>query len=478
MAQTQSIRTKIVATLGPASDTPKVIAELIRAGVDVFRLNMSHANHDWHRQTIRTIRKLAKQADRAIAVLADLQGPRIRVADIPGGPMHLRPGVKVTMIPAPGVAKSGQIPVTYTRFAQDVHKGEAILLDDGTMELTVESKSADRIVARVRYGGLLRPFKGINLPGSKVSAPSLTEKDLRDLDLAIEEKVDWIGLSFVRRAEDVVRLKARIHLAKSKAKVVAKIERGDAIEDLDRILVATDAVMVARGDLGVEMGAAEVPILQKKIIRRAIELERPVITATQMLDSMTENPRPTRAEASDVANAILDGTDAIMLSGETARGKYPAQTVLTARRIASRVESELLSKIQMPTPHAHALEGKASVDEAAVLAGTMAAIAAGAKFIVPFTETGRTAVLVASNRVPIPIMTFTFHQETYQRVALYWGTRVALIPKARSLNQMYDTAERWMKKQKLVKKGDRVLLVSGIGLVAGATNTMRVHEIG
>ena len=476
MPQAQPIRTKIVATLGPASSSRAVIWDLVQAGVDVFRLNLSHADYAWHGRTIRTIRSLGRKAGRAIAILADLQGPRIRVGDT-GGPVHLRPGMIVTMTAPRVQPAAGQIPVTYERFVGDVRVGEAILLDDGQIELRVVRKHDDRVQAKVRYGGLLRPFKGINLPGSRVSAPSLTRKDFADLDFVLGQQVDWIGLSFTRRAEDVLRLKAYVHHARSKAQVVAKIERPEAMRDLDRILLATDAVMVARGDLGVELGAAEVPVLQKKIIRKAIDLDRPVITATQMLDSMTENPRPTRAEASDVANAILDGTDAIMLSGETARGKYPVQTVLTARRITSRVEAELLSKLQMPQPHARALAGEAGVDEAAVLAGTTAAIAVGAKLIVPFTETGTTARLVASNRVPIPIVSFTFHLETFQRMALYWNTTPALIPKATSLAQMYEMAERYLKRNKLAKRGDRVLLVSGIGLVAGATNTMRVHEI-
>ncbi len=477
MPLNKPIRTKIVATLGPASDSPEMISQLLDAGVDVFRLNMSHSNYAWHGRIVRTIRSLASRADRAISILADLQGPRIRVGEIPGGPMHLRSGMKVSLLSPEVKAQLGQIPVTYDRFCHDVKVGESILLDDGQIELQVLSKSADRVQAKVRYGGLLRPFKGINMPGSKVSAPSLTEKDLADLNFILKQKVDWIGLSFARSAEDIIRLKAKIHNSKSKAQVVAKIERPEAIKDLDRILLAADAVMVARGDLGVEMGPAEVPILQKKIIHQAIELERPVITATQMLDSMTENPRPTRAEASDVANAILDGTDAIMLSGETARGKYPVQTVLTARRIAYRVEEELLSDLSMPVPHQRALEGKATVDEAAVLAGTSAAVAVGARLIVPFTETGRTAKLVASNRAPIPIVSFTFHKDTYHRMALFWGTTPAYIGKAHSLAQMYDMAEKYLLKRHLAKRGDKVLLVSGIGLVAGATNTMRVHQI-
>ncbi len=467
-------RTKIVCTIGPASSSPAVLRSLIAAGMNVARINFSHGTHEQHAEVIGAVRRLAKDAGRPVAILADLQGPRIRIGHIPA-PIVLVEGSDIVLVPE-AVAEAGEVPVTYGELANDVKVGDRILINDGLLDLVVLDVHAPRVVARVVHGGPMASHKGINLPGVLVSAPSITDKDRADIAFAVTQHVEYLALSFVRRAKDIEGLRRLIppHML-----VVAKIEKDTALANLDSILRVTDGVMVARGDLGVELPFEEVPIAQKRIIALANAAGRPVITATQMLESMIENPRPTRAEASDVANAILDGTDAVMLSAETATGQYPELAVRAMSRIITEIESHPAPR-QRATDHARLRRTDGPVEtEDAIAAATVAAVRMLAvPLIIVFTKSGFSARVVASHRPEVPILAATDVERTYRQLALVWGVQPELVPSSGSYNEMVGHALAAARRRGLAKEGERVVVTAGVPFdQPGSTNLMKVEVV-
>lgn len=475
-------RTKIVATLGPASSSEQMVTELVRAGVDVVRLNCAHADHAMLTRMIGLVRKVAQQAGRPVGVLADLQGPKIRIGRLKDAePIFLKRGDELIVDATPGVvgqtSRSGptRIGTIYRGLARDVRPGEKMLLDDGVLELRVKSVDGPIIRTRVVYGGLLHQFKGINLPGSQVSAKSLSAKDLADLRCVCSNGVDFVALSFVRTAEDVLQLRRHIQKTGADPRIIAKIERPEAVRNLDDIVAVADALMVARGDMGVELGPAAVPPVQKRIIEKCNAARKPVITATQMLESMIVNPRPTRAEASDVANAIYDGTSAVMLSAETASGKYPVRTVRTMEQIVRTAEREVYAQL-VARRRRHGAPA-ATATSATVRAAAYAAYESEARLIVVYTETGNTANLLAGERPPTHIVALTPSARTAQRLALTWGITVHRIPSCRTSQAMTKAGDRVLREAGFVRPGDRIVQIAGAVRQAGMTNTMTIREL-
>ena len=439
------------------------------AGLSVARINFSHGTHEQHAERIRMVREQATQRQRPVAILGDLQGPRIRIGDL-AVPVLVKTGQDLVLCHEAG-ASNNDIPVTYDDIANDVHVGDRILVDDGLIELVVMEVNGQRVHVRVVYGGPIKSHKGLNLPGVAVSAPSITEKDKVDIAFAIAQQVDYLALSFVRRADDISGL--RLLLPKGML-VVAKIEKDTALAHIESILRATDAVMVARGDLGVELPFEEVPLVQKRIIRLANVMGRPVITATQMLESMIQNPRPTRAEASDVANAILDGTDAVMLSAETASGAYPKLAVQAMTRIIAEIEQHPLPKRE----DRRLAPGSATTEETIAAATATAVRLLGAPLVVVFTKSGFSARIVASQRPGVPIVVLTDRERTYQQLALVWGVIPILVPPSETYAEMYAKARVAVLERGLAREGDRVIVTAGVPFdVPGTTNLMKVEVI-
>jgi pyruvate kinase len=463
-------RTKIVCTLGPSSASPAVISALLDAGMSVARINFSHGTHAAHERAISLVRQLAAERGRPVAILGDLQGPRIRIGDL-DAPVTVAPGDEVVLCDEGGAA-GRDLPVAYPDMARDVKVGDRILIDDGLIELVVLDIRAQRVVTRVLHGGEVRGHKGINLPGVQVSAPSITDKDRADAQFAVEQGLDYLALSFVRRADDLATLRA---LLPKSVLVIAKIEKDSALDDIDEIIRAADGIMVARGDLGVELPFEEVPLVQKRLIRLANQMGRPVITATQMLESMVEHPRPTRAEASDVANAILDGTDAVMLSAETATGQYPELAVKAMRRIIAEIERRGV------LPRREERKGGAvgaTTEETIAAATRAAAVLLGAPLVVVFTKSGFSARIVASQRPDVPILGLTPVERTYQQLALIWGVIPALAPQTDSYTQMFEYARAEILKRGLARAGERVLVTAGVPFdVPGTTNLLKVEVL-
>jgi len=468
-------RTKIIATIGPASREPQVLERLIQAGVNVVRLNFSHGEPEEHLAVLDSVRRIASNLDRPVAVLQDLSGPKIRTGKLKdGNPVLLKEGEKVVVSTDESLeGTSRTISTTYDLLPRDVKPGDRILLDDGNLELRVLSGSDKAVECLVVYGGILRPHKGMNLPGVKLSAPAMTEKDRRDLAFGVGHGVDYVALSFVRQAREVEQVRELIRAMGRTVPVIAKIEKREAVENLSAILETSDGVMVARGDLGVELSTEEVPTLQKRIIAMANGLGRVVITATQMLESMIENPRPTRAEASDVANAILDGTDSIMLSAETATGRFPVQAVETMSRIAGYTEDH---EALHPPARVTGGQGSTVVRSLARVASTVAE-ELDCKLIVTFTESGTTARLVSSYRPRARIAAITYNEETYRRLALWWGVLSVRSEFAATTDEMIVRGEALLKKKGMVSPGDTVLMLAGQSHTAGATNMLRVHRV-
>jgi pyruvate kinase len=469
-------RTKIVATIGPASRERKVLESLGQAGVDVVRLNFSHGEHHEHLAVMQAVREISAALGRPIALLQDLSGPKIRTGRLKDDrPVELRTGARVTITTDESIeGTAALISTTYDPLPRDVSPGDRILLDDGNLELRVVRASLHEVECEVVDGGWLKPKKGMNLPGVKLSTPALTEKDRKDLAFGVKNGVDYVALSFVRQAADVDECKALIKSLGGTCPVIAKIEKREAVNDLPSILEVADGVMVARGDLGVELSTEEVPTLQKRIIEMANGAGKVVITATQMLESMVENPRPTRAEASDVANAILDGTDGIMLSAETASGRYPVETVATMARIALYTEVHYGAF----RPPARVTMGSASI-VARSLARVASTVAEelDCKLIVAFTESGTTAKLVSTYRPRARIAAVTYSADAYKRLALWWGVVPVRSEYAGTTDEMLVRGEALLKAQGLAAKGDTVLMLAGQSHTAGATNMLRVHTI-
>jgi pyruvate kinase len=474
--QGSELRTKIVATVGPATAAVDRVRTLAELGVDVFRLNFAHGTHESHAQVIRWVREASREIGRPLAVLADLAGPKIRIGALPDS-IHLPDRQTVVLAPEE-IATGDEIPTTYAALADDVRAGDRVLLDDGLMELRVLEVRHPRVTCSVARGGLLKQNKGMNMPGVRVSAPALTEKDIRDLEFAESMDVDYVGLSFVQSPDDIRDLRSRIA---ARTLIIAKIEKDTALENIEPILSLTDAVMVARGDLGVELPFEQVPIAQKRIIQLANLYGRPVITATQMLESMIEQPRPTRAEASDVANALFDGTDAVMLSGETAAGKYPFLAVEAMVRIAGEIERNAPfdegPKYDMPM--LHRLRIGATPTEHAIAAATVEAVRLlGAPAVVTFTTSGGTTRLVSSYRPPVPILGVTDQNKTWRQLALVWGVEPVMCDEEVNYENMLGAARRYLLDNQIAQPGQRIVVTAGIPFhVAGTTNLLRIEEL-
>ncbi|MBI2504649.1 MAG: pyruvate kinase [Candidatus Latescibacteria bacterium] len=468
-------RAKIVCTIGPASSSPEKLAALVEAGMDVARLNFSHGAHQDHAQVIGELRRLAARAGRPLAVLQDLQGPKIRTGPLAAGPVELRAGSPFTITTRPVPGDDACVSTTYQHLPADVKPGDQILLSDGLLRLEVRAVRGEEVECRVVDGGQLRARAGINLPGVQVSAPSLTEKDEEDLEFGIAQEVDYVALSFVRRAADVIELKERLARRGAPTGVVPKIEKPQALDELEAILLVADAVMIARGDLGVELSPERVPFIQKQIIRQAAQLKVPVITATQMLESMIEHPRPTRAEASDVANAIFDGTDAVMLSGETAAGRYPVEAAAMMARIVREAETHLTF-----TPERRRREeGTVSFPDAMAEAACRAAAEVKAVAIVAFTQSGFTARLISKHRPTVPVIAFTPHERICRRLGLYWGVLPRYSPFIADTEQMIARADAALLQEGLTQPGDPLVFLAGSPPhQQGTTNLLKLHRAG
>jgi pyruvate kinase len=466
-------RAKIVCTLGPASHSRDAVRSLVDAGMDVARLNLSHGTRDDHRALYEAVRAASDGAGRAVAVLVDLQGPKIRLGTFPAGPVRLEAGAEfvITTDICDGTAERAS--TTYADLARDVQPGNTLLIDDGAVRLEVLASNGREVRARVIEGGVISNHKGINLPGVAVSAPAMTEKDRDDLRFALSLRADLIALSFVRSAADIDDVHRIMNEAGGRLPVIAKIEKPEAVEHLAEILAAFDGLMVARGDLGVEMPLEQVPLVQKRAVMMAREQAKPVIVATQMLDSMIHHSRPTRAEVSDVANAVLDGADALMLSGETSVGKYPADTVATMARIILAAESQAQRAFERRGPR-HGQPQEAIAAAAARLAADV-----GARALVAFTQSGATARGLASHRPATPLLAFTTEPAVRSQLALTWGTETFVVPMVSHTDEMVRQVDRAMLDLGRGAKGDSVVVVAGTPPgIAGTTNTIRVHRLG
>ena len=473
----QNRRAKIVATLGPSCSTPDVFRKLMQAGVDVARLNFSHGSHAQKAELIRMVRKVAASERKAMCILADLQGPKIRTGKLKDHkPVHLVAGEHLTITPKDVPGTASLVGTTFKTLAENLEPGSRILLSDGLIELLVERIDGDNVICEIVNGGILGENKGINLPGIPVKVPSLTPKDEEDLIFAVSHGVDAVAVSFVRTADDVRHVRRRLDALKSDVWIIAKLEKPQAVEHLDSILEVADGIMVARGDLGVEVPPEKVPAIQKHIIRRAAEYRKPVITATQMLESMIENPRPTRAEASDVANAIYDGTDAVMLSAETAAGKYPVETVAMMAKIVSETEHQ----IRLDPPLRRFMPQNTGLSVAETICECMAHSAEDLELaaIVIFTETGTTARLLSKYHPEPPIFALSPHQKVVNRANLLWGTLPILCHHARDTDRLVSMAEGMLEKGGYVHQNQVVGLVAGTRTKSGATNFMRLHTVG
>ena len=468
-----SRRAKIVATLGPASSSPERLAELVAAGIDVARLNMSHGTHAGHLAAYQCVRAASDAAGHSVGVLIDLQGPKIRLGTFATGPVRLLAGQEFTITTREVPGDQHEAGTTYAGLADDVRPGDRVLVDDGRVVLEVLAAAGGRVRTRVIVGGVVSDHKGLNLPGVKVSVPALTTKDQADLRWALRLRADMIALSFVQGPEDAVPARRIMDEAGVRLPLIAKIEKPQAIEALPEVIEAFDAIMVARGDLGVELPLEQVPMAQKRIVEQTRAQAKPVIVATQMLESMISAPRPTRAEASDVANAVLDGADALMLSAETSVGEYPVQAVATMSRIISEAERE--SGPAAPAPAGES----ASTGSAIALAAAEVGAAAGAKALVAFTMTGETARRLARYRSPIPLLAFTPQPSTRSQLALSWGVETFIVPPARHTDAMVRQVEEALLEIGRCDKGDMVVIVAGSPPgTPGRTNALRVHRIG
>jgi pyruvate kinase len=469
-------RTKIVATIGPATSSPEVLRALIEAGATTLRLNFSHGSYADHQRSIRLIRQTAFELDQPVGILQDLQGPKIRLGKFETGSIQLSKGDRFTLTNYPIVGNQQISCVTYDHLAEEVPVGATILLDDGRVEMRVEevNRATKELHCRVVVDGVLSNNKGVNFPGVYLSIKALTEKDRKDLIFGLAQGVDWVALSFVRNPQDVLEVKELISIAGRQVPVIAKIEKHEAIDQMEAILPLCDGVMIARGDLGVELPAEEVPILQKRLIVTANRLGIPIITATQMLDSMVHSPRPTRAEVSDVANAILDGTDAVMLSNETAVGKYPVEAVATMARIAIRTEQEQELAATPPSMR----DTRRSIPNAISQAVGQIAEQLGAAAIMTLTKTGSTARNVSKFRPQIPILAVTPHVDVARQLQLVWGVKPLLVLDLPSPGQTFQSALNVAQEKQLLHEGDLVVMTAGtLQGVAGSTDLIKVEVV-
>jgi pyruvate kinase len=468
-------KTKIVATIGPASDSRPMLEKLVEAGMNVARLNFSHGNYEKHGEVIRMIRSISRMMNCPVGILLDLQGPKIRVGKLEDGrPVRLKRHATFSITSRPLIGTAEMVSTTYPNLVGDVKKNDTILLDDGLIRLQVLSTDGDTVKCRVVNGGSLGENKGINLPGVTVSAPSLTEKDKRDVNFGIQNGVDFFALSFVRTAEDLHPIRSMMKKKGVSIPVIAKIEKPEALENLAAILEEADGIMVARGDLGVELQPEQVPTIQKQIIDYSRKQNKPVITATQMLETMSVNPIPTRAEASDVANAIFDGTDAVMLSGETASGRFPVKALRMMAKIADQAETSPFMRYNIPS----------DADPSDLVTHAVASSAVNilheikARCIVAFSVSGKTSKQISKQRPKAPVFAFTSRKEIYHRLALLWGITPMYIPEISDARRLVQSSERLLLEKKRVQNGDLIVIVIGLGLKEGSTNMIKVHRVG
>ena len=466
-------RTKIVATIGPASNSPEMLKQMVQAGMNVARLNFSHGSYEDHARMVSLLRSVSQELDTPITLLQDLQGPKIRVGKLPQGEITITEGAKLTLVPLDEFdGQPDTVSIDYPYLAEEAQPGAQVLLDDGLLELKVETVQDKAVICTVVEGGVLKSRKGVNLPSLKLRLPSMTEKDQQDLEFGLSQGIDWVSLSFVRQAADIRFLKEFLAARNaSDVPVMAKIEKPQAIANIDEIIAECNGIMVARGDLGVEMSPEKVPLLQKEIIRKCNLKNIPVITATQMLDSMIHNPRPTRAEASDVANAIIDGTDAVMLSGESAVGKFPVKAVEMLAKIAEDIEPGLQFVNNPPakTDETHALsEALNAIDQTLDL-----------RCIAAFTSTGYTALIASGERPKVPVVAFTPNIDVYHRLNLIWGVKpIHLEREGTTFEELVTTAQTDLVERKLAQPGERILLLGGIPTQQSrGTNFLKIHTI-
>ena len=469
-------RTKIVATIGPASESPKVLRELIEAGVDVCRLNFSHGNYAIHQETVRNIRTINRELKCNTSILVDLQGPKLRIGEIKDNEAVLADGAEVIFTSHECIGDSSRLYMNYLQFPLDVAIGDNILIDDGKIRLTVlETNRRDEVKARVVNGGKVSSRKGVNLPHTRISLPSLTPKDLEDLEFALHLNVDWIGLSFVRKASDILELKDLIAKRGKRIRVIAKIEKPEALLEIDQIIRETDALMVARGDLGVELPMQEVPLVQKMLVRKCIESSKPVIIATQMMESMINSFSPTRAEVNDVANSVIDGADAVMLSGETSVGLHPVQVVKTMREIIETVEEK---GYHYNRGHKPDIESKTFISDSVCYNACVMASQVGAKAIVAVTRSGYTAYRVSSQRPDAEILIFTDEPSLLSVLSLVWGVRSFFYDHSVTTDETISELQSILKAEKLVNTGDIVINLASIPLEEqGRTNMIKLGTV-
>jgi pyruvate kinase len=474
-------RTKIVCTIGPSSNSEKMLTQMIKAGMNVARLNFSHGKYSEHKKVINLIRKISAKLDQPVAILQDLQGPRIRLGELPGEGIELKNRAKVVLTTNPK-AKLPKIPVTYNKLHLDVKKGQTILLVDGLINLKIDRVSAKDIHCTVINGGMIYSHKGLNLPQTKLSIPTITLKDKKDLDFGIKNKVDLVALSFVRSADDVNDLKKMIARLDKKyqgkkaalTQVIVKIEKPEAVKNINKIIAATDGVMIGRGDLGIEIPAEKVPIVQKDIINKCLAKAKPVIVATQMLDSMIDNPRPTRAEVSDVANAVIDHTDAIMLSGETANGKYPLQSVEMMADIAKNTEKSKYDDFNFRQQ----FKGKIKDDEAISSGADLMAKNLKAKAVLVASLSGTTAKLISRYRPELPILVATNDEKIRRQLNLSWGVVPFVLPKCKTVEELTSKSLAYVKNKKWYKAKDKLIIIAGFPVGrSGTINWINIHEI-
>ena len=472
-------RTKIVCTLGPATTDPETIRRLVAAGMDVARMNFSHGSHEEHKQRVQRVREAAQEEGKVVTVLQDLQGPKIRVGEVQGGSVMLREGDEVTVATEGSEETTGdRIFIDYDSLTQDAQEGERILIDDGLLELKVTGRNGSDLRAAVVEGGPLRSRKGVNLPDIRISTPPMTEKDLNDLEVGLELGVDVVALSFVQERSDVEALVHRISEVGKNTGVIAKIEKPQAVRNIDEILDAADGIMVARGDLGIEMPMEEVPATQKRLIRSGMAAAKPVITATQMLESMVEDPRPTRAEASDVANAVLDGSDAVMLSAETAVGNHPVRVVEAMNQIIRQAEKYWYEQRRSLTMAPDQLEQGGSVTDSVSFTACRLAEQVGAEALCCLTNSGATARAIARHRPSMPIYAFTDNQRVVAQLGSLWGTEAFYIPFQQDTDQGIARVHSVLREHELVTQGGQVVMTVGMPLPArGRTNTVHVSSV-
>ena len=469
-------KTKIIATIGPASASPETLEELIRAGVDVCRLNFSHGDYDHHEQVIKAIREINERTHHHVAILVDLQGPKLRIGMMADDSAWLETGKTIILTTTECIGTSTRLYINYSQLPNDVKEGEMILIDDGKIKLRVVSTNyKDEVTAIVENGGNVSSRKGVNLPNTKISLPSLTPKDLQDLDFALKMNVDWIGLSFVRKASDIIALRQIIAKENKPIKIVAKIEKPEALDEIDFIIHETDALMVARGDLGVELPMQDVPLIQKMLVKKCIRATKPVIIATQMMESMITNSSPTRAEVNDVANSVLDGADAVMLSGETSIGKFPVRVVEYMRNVVTSIEDKgfLYNRDQQPD-----VTSESYLSDAVCYNACLMAAQVGAKAIVGMTRSGYTAFKVSSQRPKSDIFIFTDRPSLLAQLSLVWGVRGFFYESDAGANQTINELQELLKVKGLIESNDIVINLASMPFYEGGrTNMIKINKV-